>query len=48
MLKKFPYLDSVNSRNFAYAKFREYKPTGNVEITMLFTDIGILSPSCDF
>ena len=36
------------SRNFAYAKFRENKPSRNGEITMSFTNIGKSCPTCEF
>ena len=36
------------SRNFAYAKFREDKPSRNGEITLSFTDIGKSCPSGEF
>ena len=36
------------SRNFAYAKFRESKPSQNAEIILLFTEIGRPYPCCEF
>ena len=36
------------SRNFAYAKFREIKPSQNGKITLSFIDIGKFCLSCEF
>ena len=36
------------SRNFAYAKFREIKPSRNGKITLSFIDIIKSGPSCEF